>query len=122
MKTIDIQKLAEMIKSKRGSQGLRATAIEISKLGPPGKISSSTLNRIELGNLPDIDSYFLLCKWLGVSTDFFTTGKQEEQSTEKLVEAHLRADRALPKETVEALIQMIKFAYANGGKTNTQIG
>jgi hypothetical protein len=31
--------------------------------------------------------------------------------TERKIVAHLRADKALPKETAEALIKMIKLAY-----------
>lgn len=92
-----------MIRSKRGEKGLREVAKEI------GNVSSSTLSRIEQGNLPDIDTYVQLCKWLEVSTDFFT--ENAESTTERKIVAHLRADKALPKETSEALIKMIKLAY-----------
>lgn len=103
MSNIDTKKLSDMIRSKRGEKGLREVAKEI------GNVSSSTLSRIEQGNLPDIDTYVQLCKWLEVSTDFFT--ENAENTTEKRIVAHLRADKALPKETSEALIKMIKLAY-----------
>lgn len=103
MAKIDTRKLSEMIKSKRGKRGLREVAAEI------GEVSSSTLSRIELGNLPDIDTYLRICKWLEVSTEFFTDSA--EASTEKKIVAHLRADKTLPPETSEALIKMIKLAY-----------
>lgn len=103
MPNIDTLKLAEMLRSKRGRRGLREVATEI------GDVSSSTLSRVEQGNLPDIDTYVSLCKWLEVSTDFFT--ENAEDSTEKKIVAHLRADKALSKETAEALIKMIKLAY-----------
>lgn len=103
MPNIDTRKLSEMIRSKRGEKGLREVAKEI------GDVSSSTLSRIEQGNLPDIDTYVRLCQWLEVSTEFFT--ENSEASNEKRIVAHLRADNALPKETSEALIKMIKLAY-----------
>jgi transcriptional regulator with XRE-family HTH domain len=102
MSKIDTHKLSQMIKSKRGDRGLRETCSEIGA-------SPSTLSRIEQGNLPDIETYIKICKWLEVSTDFFT--ESAEDSSEKKVVAHLRADKALPKETSEALIKMIKLAY-----------
>jgi len=103
MPNIDTRKLSEMIRSKRGKRGLREVAKEI------GNVSSSTLSRIEQGNLPDIETYVSLCKWLEVSTDFFTDNA--ENTTERKIVAHLRADKALSKETAEALIKMIKLAY-----------
>lgn len=101
--SIDSQKLSGMIKSKRGKQGLRTAAKEIG-------ISAPTLSRIEQGNLPDIETYVKICEWLSVSTDYFTsvTGSENTKST---VTASLRADKTLPQETVEALINMINLAY-----------
>jgi len=108
MPNIDTRKLAEMIRSKRGERGLREIAKEID-------VSSSTLSRIEQGNLPDIETYVKLCRWLEVSTEFFT--ENAEDTTEKKIVAHLRADKALSKETSEALIKMIKLAYKAHDKT-----
>lgn len=115
MHSLNSALLAEMVRSKRGKNGLRDTAIEI------GGISAPTLSRIENGNLPDIDTYFRLCKWLDVPTDYFalkTNKKGEKKSTEtkKEVIAHLRADKTLPPSTAEALIEMINLAYAKIAK------
>jgi transcriptional regulator with XRE-family HTH domain len=104
MKTLDTQRFADMLKAKRGNMGLRAVAEEI------GGVSASTLSRIEQGNLPDIDTYFRICNWLGVSTDFFSF-TNEVSNTSELVVAHLRADKTLPSETSDALIKMINLAY-----------
>jgi len=101
---LDITKLSEMIKSKRGKKGLRLLASEIG-------VSASTLSRIEQGNLPDIDTYLRLCNWLEVSTEFFTGGTIQESNVQQGVIAHLRADKTLPPTTAEALIQMINLAY-----------
>lgn len=104
---LDTIKLASMLKSKRGSKGLRAVAEEI------GGVSASTLSRIEQGNIPDVDTYFSLCNWLEVSTDFFTIKGSSGKSTSDLVVAHLRADKVLSPDVSEALIKMINLAYAS---------
>lgn len=107
MHSINIDALSKMIKSKRGGRGLREVAKEI------GGISVSTLSRVENGNVPDIDSYLTLCKWLEVSIDFFTTPQKGPESKKQMVVANLRADKTLPKDISEALIQMINLAYNN---------
>jgi transcriptional regulator with XRE-family HTH domain len=101
--SIDSQKLASMVKSKRGKLGLRVAAKEI-------QISAPTLSRIEKGQLPDIETYMKICKWLQVSSDFFMESKTED-STRLKVTASLRADKTLPQETLNALINMINLAY-----------
>lgn len=107
---LDTEKLARMVKSKRGDQGLRVVAKEI------GDVSSSTLSRIEQGSIPDVNTFLLLCNWLEVPTDTFIISEQTQQqesetnTAEKIV-AHLRADRVLPKTTATALIEMIQLAY-----------
>lgn len=108
MHSIDTGALSAMIKSKRADRGLREAAKEI------GDISVSTLSRVENGSLPDIDSYLKICKWLEVSTDFFTkkmNNTDAATSNKKLVVANLRADKHLPPEIAEALIKMINLAY-----------
>lgn len=114
MNALNSSLLAEMIKSKRGNRGLRDTAKEIGT-------SSPTLSRIENGNLPDIDTYLKICKWLDVPSDYFsanTSQKEKKNSTgyKKQVIAHLRADKNLPPNTAEALIEMINLAYAKLNK------
>jgi transcriptional regulator with XRE-family HTH domain len=94
---LDTEKLATMVKSKRAGRGLRIVAKEI------GDVSASTLSRIEQGSIPDVNTFLMLCKWLGVSTDtFIISGEVTQSSTitsaEKIV-AHLRADRVLPQST-----------------------
>lgn len=102
--TLDTLKFSEMIKSKRGNQGLRQLAEVIS-------VSASTLSRIEQGRLPDIDTYLKICNWLEVSPSYFTKESQELEEHKVQVIAHLRADKTLPNETSIALIRMIDLAY-----------
>lgn len=108
---INIGKLAKMIKGKRGTRGLRAAADEI------GGVSASTLSRVEQGKVPDLDTYIKLCKWLGVPADHFTQKDElninkNELSIPDKVTAHLRADRTLDPQTVNALVTMIELAYS----------
>lgn len=79
-------------------------------------MSASTLSRIEHGNVPDLESFMRICQWLGVSADVFRPKASEGSAAEspepaEVIEAHLRADRTLPPEAVDALSQMIRFAY-----------
>jgi transcriptional regulator with XRE-family HTH domain len=106
---IDVKKLALMVKSKRGNRGLRTIAKEIKD------ISASTLSRIELGKLPDIDSFLKVCKWLEVSPEYFAKGREVAAGPEPII-AHLRADKTLQPETADALIKMISLAYQNNKK------
>lgn len=103
--TLNLDKLSEMVKKKRGSKGLREVAKEI------GNVSASTLSRIEQGNLPDVETYIKLCDWLQVSTDFFTSTLKEDLSSQKIITAHLRANKSLPQDTANALIKMIELAF-----------
>lgn len=107
MQAINTSALSEMIRSKRGSLGLREAAREI------GDVSVSTLSRVENGNLPDIDTYVKICNWLDVSIEFFAIKKDESTSNKQMVVANLRADKTLPQEIAEALIKMVNLAYAN---------
>jgi transcriptional regulator with XRE-family HTH domain len=108
-KALNTAKLAEMLKAKRGNQGLRALAVEI------GGVSAPTLSRIEQGNVPDVETFLRICDWLEVSSDFFTNSLTSEQPQKQVI-AHLRADRTLPTATSEALIQMINLAYESATK------
>lgn len=110
---IDFQRLAALLKAHRGKKGLRIVATEI------GGVSASTLSRVEQGGVPDLETYLRICRWLGVSSD--NLGPLDEnrsvmdgdgsKPTAELIEAHFRAEKVLPAETIEALSNMIKQAY-----------
>jgi len=111
MATIDIEKLSQMVKNRRGTKNLREIAAEI------GDVSISTLSRIEQGKVPDLDTFLKICEWLGVpSTDFTSEASVCEDDHKTNVLYHLRADRNLDPEIVESIAKMIEFAYANSDK------
>lgn len=106
--TLNTELFSSMIKTKRGKKGLRDTAEEI------GNISAATLSRIEQGNLPDVETFIRLCKWLDVSSEIFITGKKSNQTEltekEKLV-YQLRSSRELDPDSINAMISMVDMAF-----------
>jgi len=119
---VNLEKLAALLRTKRGDRGLRLVASEI------GDVSASTLSRIEQGNVPDLETFIQICKWLKVSPDDFVAGEKTNSGRNMkmdtgleiphAIEAHLRADRTLPPATIDALSEMIRVAYkaARDGK------
>jgi len=106
--SLNTQLLSSMIKNKRGTKGLREVANEITG------ISAATLSRIEQGNLPDVETFILLCDWLEVSTDVFINGQKFDTRdlTEKdLLVCQLRASNELDNETIDAMVTMINLAF-----------
>lgn len=111
--TLNTELLSSAIKTKRGKKGLRETAIEI------GSISSATLSRVELGNLPDVETFIKICKWLGVSTDTFVIGKTNNSfqlsEKDKLV-YQLRSSRELDADSINAMIALVDMAFTKTKK------
>jgi transcriptional regulator with XRE-family HTH domain len=108
MATIDIKKLAQLVRNKRGKKNLRIVADEI------GDVSISTLSRIEQEKIPDLSTYMKICEWLDVSPDEFTLkATSSEKSHKEEIYFHLRADRSLSQDVSEALTKMIEIAYSN---------
>ncbi|GAB2797834.1 transcriptional regulator with XRE-family HTH domain [Hymenobacter luteus] len=112
---INIASLAEALQRKRDAEGLsvRAAAEQMEK------VSSSTLSRIERGNLPDLDTYMRICRWLDVPPSHFAVkpvaqgdGARESVLEKEDIIVHLRADKLLTPATREALITMIEVTYA----------
>ncbi|SKA85808.1 Helix-turn-helix [Prosthecobacter debontii] len=107
---IDLKKLAALVSRKRGGRPLRDVAAEI------GGVSAPTLSRVEKGNVPDVDTFMRLCRWLEASPDDFQTRASErtvgaEISSPERICAFLRADRTLQPDTAKALATMIELAY-----------
>jgi transcriptional regulator with XRE-family HTH domain len=112
---INIRELGALLHAKRGVKGLRAVAKEITeKYGP---VSSSTLSRVEQGNVPDLDTFVRICRWLEIPTERLMYGSTQskpshrQQDTAEVIKAHLRADRTLDPNTADALMKMIQLVY-----------
>lgn len=104
------QKFAELVKSKRGDIGLRTLASEIG-------VSASTLSRVEQGNVPDLETYFRICRWLNVSSDFILYGEALEVSPKQTIINQLRAEEKISSDIKNSLISLIHLAYSSSGTT-----
>lgn len=109
---IDTAKLAAALRDQRKERdlGVRAAAVEV------GGVSASTLSRIEKGNLPDLDTYLRVCRWLGRPPTYFAVdsaiGDSDMPQLPDDLVVQLRADRTLDERTRDALVTMIRTAYA----------
>jgi transcriptional regulator with XRE-family HTH domain len=107
---LDMDKLSAMVRTKRGTRGLRETAQEV------GAVSASTLSRVENGKAPDMDTFLLLCDWLDVPpTEFFgdteRPGGPVELGAPESIEIQLRSDKNLDPATANALSALVRAAY-----------
>lgn len=104
---LDMDRLARLVKTKRASKGLREVATEI------GNVSPSTLSRVENGRVPDMETFLLLCDWLGIAPAEFFAGdvSAEERSPAASIEIQLRADKNLDPVTANALATIVRAAY-----------
>lgn len=102
--------LSAMVRDRIHSDGLtlRGAADE-------SGVSAATLSRVMKGNIPDTGTFASLVRWLNVPADLFIERDNEVSQLGK-IEAHLRADRTLPKETAMALAALVKAAYGDFGK------
>ena len=99
-----------MVRTKRGTRGLRETAKEI------GNISPSTLSRVENAKMPDMETFLLLCDWLQVPPaelikNTEDTGKSSVLDTPDAITIQLRADKNLDPAIANALAALVKAAY-----------
>ncbi len=104
---LNAEKLANLVRSKRGTRGLRETAKEI------GNVSPSTISRIEKGKTPDMDTFLALCEWLEVSPAELIQNTEEEKEldTPEAIAIQLRADKNLDPAIANALASLVKAAY-----------
>ncbi len=117
--SLDIKKLATMVRTKRAHRGLREAAVEA------GGISPSTLSRVENGKAPDMDTFLLLCDWLKVPPNEFFSNEAEAKlpqaaDTPEIIAIHLRADKTLDPATANALATLVKAAYRDFPRKDTE--
>lgn len=96
-----LDRLGELVASKRGNNGLRATASEIG-------IAPATLSRVEQGNLPDLENFSKICRWL--NEDPASILGLKEDTKRPVAAVHFRKDKTMRLETAKALADMILAA------------
>jgi transcriptional regulator with XRE-family HTH domain len=104
---LDMEKLANLVRNKRLTRGLRETAKEI------GNVSPSTISRVENGKTPDMETFLALCDWLEVPAAELIKNTEDEKApnTPEAITIQLRADRNLDPAIANALASLVTAAY-----------
>jgi DNA-binding Xre family transcriptional regulator len=101
---IKIDQLGQLIVKHRGSLGVRAAAAQIGT-------NSATLSRIENGQIPDLETFRKICRWLNVDpSDILGFRSAEQQPATAAV--HFRKDATLDPATGVSLGKLIVAAQA----------
>ena len=113
---LDMEKLANLVRNKRLTRGLRETAKEI------GNVSPSTISRVENGKIPDMDTFLALCDWLEVPPAELikNTEGEEALNTPEAITIQLRADKNLDPAIANALASLVKAAYKDLSRQENQ--
>ena len=123
---VNTEELGRAIRRRREELGLSLRDVA-DKTG----VSASTLSRIENGTgKPDADNIARLTSWLNMPMERVLSGRHPDsdeapaviyyphESTPEIVEAHLRADRNLTRETANALSELFRVAYTQFSRSS----
>jgi transcriptional regulator with XRE-family HTH domain len=108
---MNIAALSEHIAVKRGAVGVRAAAKDAG-------VSPATLSRVENGNVPDLETFEKLCRWLGEDPKQFL----DTPPSGVVAFVQFRAKSTRAKETADALggiilaVQAMLDKEAEGGE------
>lgn len=111
--SVHIEELGRLVAAKRGARGVRAAAAEAG-------ISSATFSRIENGNMPDLETFAKICKWLGKDPREFLGFEREETAPPQAV-VQFKKDRTISRDTAVALGELI-LAAQTAMRARAQLG
>ena len=97
-----LAKLGPLTRERRGDRGLREAAKEIG-------ISPATLSRIENGQVPDLETFQAVCKWLEMDPGTFLGGASGGPR-KAVAHVHFKKDGATNEKTAQALAELILAA------------
>jgi len=103
MAKLTIHALGRKLLEIRGERGVREVAKEIG-------ISAATLSRIERGNIPDLDTFGKVCRWLRIDPGEVLGVETRATTQRPTAVVHFRKDQTLNPETAHALAQLILAA------------
>ena len=99
---LTLETLGLRVAEKREDRGVREVAKEIG-------ISPATLSRVERGNLPDLETFGKICRWLGVDPGEvlgFT-----DMPKRPVASVHFKKEAAVDLKTAQALSDLILQAH-----------
>ena len=99
---LPIEELGRLITVKRAGRGVRAAAADVG-------ISSATLSRVENGNMPDLETFAKICRWLDRDPREFL-GLEESEARKPQAVVHFRKKKTVAPETAVALGELILAA------------
>jgi transcriptional regulator with XRE-family HTH domain len=104
MMTLSIGDFGRLLAAKRGGRGVRAAALEAG-------VTHSTFSRVENGNMPDLETFAKLCKWLARDPrEFLGIDAGEARTSKPRAVVHFKKKKTVTVETAKALAEMILAA------------
>ena len=109
MARLGLHQLGEKLRQERGSRGIREVAAEIG-------VSPATLSRVERGNVPDLDTFAKICRWLKIDpaevlgVDVPEGAGRGARQGRREATAHYRAGQTTSPQLASALAEMILVA------------
>ena len=109
MARLSLHQLGERLRQERGSRGIREVAAEIA-------VSPATLSRVERGNVPDIDTFAKMCRWLRIDpaevlgVEVPAGSGRGAREGRLVATAHFRAGQTTSPRLAKALAEMILAA------------
>ena len=73
-------------------------------------VPANTLSRVERGDVPDLKNFRRIVEWLDLPAERFLEGAGES-STPEIIARHLRADRRLPHDAAQKIVEMVEEMY-----------
>lgn len=102
--SLTIGDFGRLLAAKRGSRGIRAAALDAG-------VSAATFSRVENGNMPDLQTFASLCKWLSRDPREFLGMEITETATERpRAIVHFKKKKTVGIETAKALGELILAA------------
>ncbi len=109
MSKLTMNQLGDRLRRERGSRGIREVAGEIG-------ISPATLSRVERGNVPDLETFARMCRWLKLDpaaildVDVSALRQKNRQAGLIVASAHFRGGPTNNPELAGALAELILAA------------
>lgn len=77
------------------------------------EISPSTFTRMAQGKKPDVDTFSLLVRWLGMKADDFLGQSEEVEESDPvaMVSTYFRSNRNLSSKDADALEDIVRAVY-----------